>query len=747
MAREDTPGDLTDDDAELDCEMDVDARTGSRPGRKPSAKPPPAPSLSPLKVPKGISDEILSLFDFTAKPTDAASLARNRVSKVLGKKRPSDADADAPAALGSGSTIARVLREKAEDEQREKKVARQTKTLRDMERSDEATAAIRQQQAGAEALGRKIDARAAEVEEAFAGEVMDETPYPSEVVRAFDDAAFIPSPEAPDSAPGSAPDPFAPPIDCPTPVPSDLAPFVDAAAKGAARRGADPTVARAEVLREIVARGWLADAFASARRRASPDRPAILPEDPATARWLFRVATDPTSSRECSLGARDALFAAAGYEPSGVDACAVPIRRRTSSAAASDAREYDNFALSWRPTAEETAEAMAKLGVAAAWGAETDEATETGKKKAAKSTARGSRARAAKAASASEPASDFERGAADPRTFPTSGRDAASRAAVAALLRPPPGALRAHVFAATQLVGVFHSARVAAPGSSDPSGDARALAAVAAMRLDPRAGALAPSLDFAGAAIVAAASANDETWAAFSAAAATALARVGPTHASRLAAVRWTPWAGARAQRLQDDAALIALRDLVPHILRAEGIEVEDEEEAIAAAGGKRKRKGAAAATEEATDAQAEAARALSPVRVGKDTTPDCAWALVTAIHLADMVLHAGAAAGGGDAAEDPRGPRTPGSAATAASSLNRAAGEFMSFLKNTKARIPRSNMTALSVAKNLAVAVYTRHQRAQQLRENKHDLEREEARESRGEKEKDEEDEEEDRL
>lgn len=741
MAREDTPGDLTDDDDELDCEMDVDARSGSRPGRKPSAKPPPAPSLSPLKVPKGISDEILSLFDFTAKPTDAASLARNRVSKVLGKKRPSDADAAAPAALGSGSTIARLLREKAEDEQREKKVARQTKTLRDMERSDEATAAIRQQQAGAEALGRKIDARAAEVEEAFAGEVMDETPYPSEVVRAFDDAAFIPAPEAP----GAAPDPFAPPIDCPTPVPSDLAPFVDAAAKGAARRGADPTVARAEVLREIVARGWLADAFAAARRRASPDRPAILPEDPATARWLFRVATDPASSRECALGARDALFAAAGYEPSGADACAIPIRCRTSSAAAASSDARESFALSWRPTAEETAAAMAKLGVAAAWGAETDEATETGKKKAATSTARGSRARAAKTAAASEPASDPERGAAD-GTFPTSGRDAASRAAVAALLRPPPGSLRAHVFAATQLVGVFHSARVAAPGSSDPSSDARALAAVAAMRLDPRAGALAPSLDFAGAAIVAAASANDETWAAFSAAAATALARVGPTHASRLAAVRWTPWAGARAQRLQDDAALIALRDLVPHILRAEGIEVEDEEEAIAAAGGKRKRKGAAAANEEATDAQAEAARALSPVRVGKDTTPDCAWALVTAIHLADMVLHAGAAAGGGDAAEDPRGPRTPGSAATAASSLNRAAGEFMSFLKNTKARIPRSNMTALSVAKNLAVAVYTRHQRAQQLRENKHDLEREEARDEKGEKEKDEE-EEEDRL
>ena len=708
MAREDNPGDLTEDDDDLDCEMDVDAPSGSRPGRKPSAKPPPPPSPSPPKAPQGISDEVLTLFDFTAKPTDAASLARNRVSKVLGKRRPSDADAAAPAALGSGSTIARLLRDKAEDEQLEKKVARQTETLRDMERSDEATVALRERLAGAEALGRKIGARAAEVEDAFAGEVMDETPYPSEAVRAFDDAAFIPATEAPGAA--TAPEPFAPPIDCPDPVPSDLALFVDAAEKGAARRGADPTVARAEVLREVVARGWLADAFAAATRRASPDRPATLPEDPATARWLFRVATDPASSRECALGARDALFAAAGYEPSGADACGVPTRRRTSATSASE-----SFALSWRPTAEETAAAMAKLGVAAAWGVEADEATEIGKEKAAKVRARGSRARAAKAS---------ERGAAD-GTFPTSGRDAASRAAVAALLRPPSGPLRAQVFAATQLVGVFHSAPGPAAGSSDPSGGARALAAMAAMRLDPRAGALAPALDFAGAAIVAAASAKDETWLSFVTSAAAALARVGPTHASRLAAVRWTPWAGARAQSLQDAAALIALKDVVPHLLRAEGIEVEEEE--TATAGGKRNRKGATA-KEEATDAQAEAARVLSPVRVGKDTTADCAWALVTAIHLADVVLHGGAAAGGGDAAADPRGPQTPGSAATAASSLNRAAEAFMSFLKNTKARIPRSNMTALSVAKNVAVAVYTRHQREQQLRENKHDLEREEA-------------------
>ena len=49
-----------------------------------------------------------------------------------------------------------------------------------------------------------------------------------------------------------------------------------------------------------------------------------------------------------------------------------------------------------------------------------------------------------------------------------------------------------------------------------------------------------------------------------------------------------------------------------------------------------------------------------------------------------------------------------------------------MRWLRGTKASIPRSNKTALCTAKNLAVAVYTRHQRAQQLRESKHEHEQE---------------------
>ena len=41
-----------------------------------------------------------------------------------------------------------------------------------------------------------------------------------------------------------------------------------------------------------------------------------------------------------------------------------------------------------------------------------------------------------------------------------------------------------------------------------------------------------------------------------------------------------------------------------------------------------------------------------------------------------------------------------------------------MSFLKDVKAKVPRSNKAGLQALKTLAVATYTRHQRAQRLRE-----------------------------
>ena len=45
-----------------------------------------------------------------------------------------------------------------------------------------------------------------------------------------------------------------------------------------------------------------------------------------------------------------------------------------------------------------------------------------------------------------------------------------------------------------------------------------------------------------------------------------------------------------------------------------------------------------------------------------------------------------------------------------------------MSFLKDVKAKVPRSNKAGLQALKTLAVATYTRHQRAQQLRESEND-------------------------
>jgi hypothetical protein len=43
-----------------------------------------------------------------------------------------------------------------------------------------------------------------------------------------------------------------------------------------------------------------------------------------------------------------------------------------------------------------------------------------------------------------------------------------------------------------------------------------------------------------------------------------------------------------------------------------------------------------------------------------------------------------------------------------------------MQFLKRTKASIPRSGRTAFNALKNLAVVIFTRQQRAEQLRRNK---------------------------
>ena len=160
--------------------------------------------------------------------------------------------------------------------------------------------------------------------------------------------------------------------------------------------------------------------------------------------------------------------------------------------------------------------------------------------------------------------------AAEAGWFPLSGR---GHAATSLLLQTAPsGPMIPQLFATVQLLevwcaaGRYHhtgaagEAKVA--GGFDTAGSATLLATLAALRLDPRAGALAPSVDAAAAAILTAASSpsadlmsagaddnardqqerkQERNWLAFAALASPLLARVGPTHTSRLAAVQVEP--------------------------------------------------------------------------------------------------------------------------------------------------------------------------------------------------------------
>ena len=359
--------------------------------------------------------------------------------------------------------------------------------------------------------------------------------------------------------------------------------------------------------------------------------------DAATARWLFDAATRPESSKSVALGARDALLAAAGYEPIGLDArhpprrrrgvFALPVarnrkRRKPPKAASGTARRRvrgNRFssreigarapALAWAPTAGEVLEALRRLGVRAPdvgepiesslpassvpsgenAGAATKASAATRRTKRNAFPTKASRlpGEQRKSASLNALAEDMSLSKSISKkeskegSFPMSGRSAADTRDAAALMRPPPGALKPQVFAAAQLLAAWcardgdggRPARLSI--ASDPADAASLLAALAALRLDPRAAALAHVADDAAAALLAAASrtADEETWAAFERAAARAVARVGATHASRLAATRWVPWSSAREQRVQDAAALVALTDiqavLAPHVKRA----------------------------------------------------------------------------------------------------------------------------------------------------------------------------------
>jgi len=358
---------------------------------------------------------------------------------------------------------------------------------------------------------------------AFGAADADDTPYPSAFVRALEDHAF-----------GTAAVHRLAPA-CPTPTPGTLKPFENAARRRVAKAGGsaeDADVAVAEALREALEGGFLAAAFAAevdgarvASRRMIPATPGTRDEteteteteknhpacDAATARWLFDAATRPESSRGVALGARDALLAAAGYEPFGLDARQPPRRRRGVFAlpvaerskasrggilnpgpggGTEEAREKDEHApaLAWAPTAGEVLEALRRLGVRAPdvgdplfqfkelVSSTKGQLEKGGKKtKASAGKGKGEKAKASetktkatrlpgehrKSVSVNALAADMSisknisKQDSKDGSFPLSGRSAADKSDAAALVRPPPGPLKPQIVAAVQLLAAW----------------------------------------------------------------------------------------------------------------------------------------------------------------------------------------------------------------------------------------------------------------------------------------------------
>ena len=851
--------DLSDDD---DVSLETGAAAAAATG-KPPARPPPKPAALPIKTtveaPKGIPQDLAALFTFDKPRASSKPDVKAHIAKVLGKRRasviasnakePEEGDGepkkggeklgDASGSDSDGSPVVlskqmqRLVDDEKADEKRQRRLrvaSEEAKKIQEEERR--ALASIKEAMAArqeeAETVKDEVRAKAEEAAAAIGAADADDTPYPSAFVRALDDHAF-----------GSAAiERLAP--RCPAPTPGTLKPFENAARRRVAKAGGtagDADAAVAEALREALEGGFLAAAFAAevdsalglerarammpatpgadgatdddASERAETKGKSVADDsragrdpacDAATARWLFDAATRPESSKSVALGARDALLAAAGYEPIGLDARQPPRRRRgvfalpvarnpkaskdlakAESRGPGDGevsrREIDARApaLAWAPTAGEVLEALRRLGVRAPdvgeplasslpassvpggenAGAATkaSAATRRTKRNAETKASRlpGERRKSASLNALAEDMSlskSISKKESKEGSFPMSGRSAADTRDAAALMRPPPGALKPQLLAAAQLLAAWcardgdggKGARLSI--ASDPADAASLLAALAALRLDPRAAALAHVADDAAAALLAAASrtADEKTWAAFERAAARAVARVGATHASRLAATRWVPWSSVREQRVQDAAALVALTDiqdvLAPHVKRAlanakASPPLPGSRDPGGKTGGKtgntKGKRGEVAKRGEAysakasvpncqnadaVDVQSAATATLGGVVVDGHTTAEEAWALVSAIHHVDVVLHAGMA--------EPT--RSETETETETETANVAQRSFMSFLKDVKAKVPRSNKAGLQALKTLAVATYTRHQRAQQLRESKSD-------------------------
>jgi len=504
--------------------------------------------------------------------------------------------------------------------------------------------------------------------------------------------------------------------------------------------------------------------------------PPLCAED--TARWLFQTATAPSSARDApyvTICARNALYAALGHEPNPGLApaprwlCGTPELRAPP-------------AVPWRVKAWDVVEALGRCGVVV----DVDALGESlGKER------RGGRGGAGVGGPSSRASAKRKRPAATVGEGGTSGgtsgdglvelsgRGEGNREATARLYRDERRRLRPQIFAAIQIAGAAAAAarwtprgRSASGGAvtpvkgsasptsaaavreegphcwvrDDPEGAAELLAVLAGLRIDPRAGALRAAVDHCAENLLAAAAVgcDDDEWRAFRSVAASKLARVGPTHAARLAAVRWLPWSTRKEQEVQDLAALVALESLVPLVL--ERLERERDEAATTTNANAKKKKPArpnpkanpkkpkqslksAQSDDCQGDWQRRAVGALDPIRVNVESDVDAAWAIHTAMHLADIVLHAGTLGGGtglrGGGLGVNGAPRTPGKEAAESASLDVAAESFMQFLKRTKANIPRSGKTAMNALKNLAVVIFTRQQRAEQLRRTKTEHER----------------------
>ena len=511
----------------------------------------------------------------------------------------------------------------------------------------------------------------------------------------------------------------------------------------------------------------------SSRESASPGGlPAALVRAPPlcaedTARWLFQTATAPSSARDAqyaTICARNALYAALGFEPNPALAAAPRWLCGTPELRAPPA-------VPWRVKASDVIEALGRCGVVVDVDVLGDSLG-----KGAPGVGGGRPGAAAKRKRPAAAAAVGEGGEGDGLAA-LSGRGEGDREATVQLYRDERRRLRPQIFAAVQIAGAAAAARwtprrgrsasatvtpVKGKGSArptttaaaaavrdegphcwvrdDPAGVAHLLAVLAGLRIDPRAGAVHAAVDHCAENILAAAAlgCDGDEWRAFRSAAASKLARVGPTHAARLAAIRWLPWSTRKEQEVQDLAAIVAIESLVPLVLeRLEAHDAATTTTKTHAAKKKKPRPNSKAkkpaeksARDDDVDAwQRRAVQALDPVRVDVESDVDAAWAMHTAVHLADIVLHAGTLGGGtglrGGSLGVNGAPRTPGKEAAECASLDAAAESFMRFLKRTKANIPRSGKTAMNALKNLAVVIFTRQQRAEQLRRTKTEHER----------------------